>query len=52
MATDETQDAWSSLVLLERLRAGDEQAAEAVFSRYFKRLTLLARSRLSSRLAR
>jgi DNA-directed RNA polymerase specialized sigma24 family protein len=52
MKTDETQGAWSSLVLLERLRAGDEQAAEAVFSRYFQRLTLLARSRLSPRLAR
>ena len=51
METDETPGAWSSLVLLERLRAGDEQAAEAVFSRYFQRLTLLARSRLSSRLA-
>jgi RNA polymerase sigma factor (sigma-70 family) len=52
LETDETHGAWSSLILLERLRAGDEQAAEAVFSRYFKRLTLLARSRLSSRLAR
>jgi RNA polymerase sigma factor (sigma-70 family) len=52
METHETQSAWSSLVLLERLRAGDEQAAEAVFCRYFQRLTLLARSRLSARLAR
>ena len=31
---------------------GDELAAEALFSRYFERLTALARSRLSSRLAR
>jgi RNA polymerase sigma factor (sigma-70 family) len=52
METDETQGAWSSLILLEKLRVGDEQAAEAVFCRYFERLTLLARSRLSARLAR
>jgi RNA polymerase sigma factor (sigma-70 family) len=41
-----------SLVLLEQFRAGDELAAEALFSRYFERLTLLARARLSSRLKR
>jgi DNA-directed RNA polymerase specialized sigma24 family protein len=52
METHKPQGAWSSLVLLERVRAGDEQAAEVVFCRYFKRLTLLARSRLSARLAR
>ncbi len=44
--------AWSSSVLLEQFRAGDELAAEALFSRYFKRLTSLARSRLSARLMR
>jgi len=49
---NETQSAWTSLVLLERFRDGDEMAAEALFSRYFQRLTLLARSRLSPRLAR
>jgi RNA polymerase sigma factor (sigma-70 family) len=48
---DETQAAWSSLVLLERYRDGDDRAAEELFSRYFARLTSLARSRLSPRLA-
>jgi len=52
MDADETQNAWTSLVLLERFRNGDDRAAEALFSRYFERLTLLARSRLSPRLAR
>jgi DNA-directed RNA polymerase specialized sigma24 family protein len=52
MAADETHGVWTSLVLLERFRAGDESAAEAIFARYFGRLTLLARSRLSARLAR
>jgi RNA polymerase sigma factor (sigma-70 family) len=51
MEIDETQDAWSSLVLLERFRDGDDRAAEALFSRYFVRLTSLARSRLSPRLS-
>ncbi len=52
MKADETRDAWTSLVLLERFRNGDDRAAEALLSRYFERLTLLARSRLSPRLAR
>ena len=52
MGTAEGQDAWTSLVLLERFRGGDESAAEALFARYFERLTALARSRLSTRLAR
>ena len=52
MGTDEAPDAWTSLVLLERFRGGDELAAEALFARYFERLTSLARSRLSTRLAR
>jgi RNA polymerase sigma factor (sigma-70 family) len=51
MAIDETQPNWTSLVLLERFREGDDLAAEALFSRYFERLTSLARSRLSVRLA-
>jgi RNA polymerase sigma factor (sigma-70 family) len=46
------QNAWTSLVLMERFRSGDDSAAEELFSRYFERLTLLARSRLSPRLAR
>ena len=52
MGTDEAPAAWTSLVLLERFRGGDELAAEALFARYFERLTALARSRLSPRLAR
>jgi RNA polymerase sigma factor (sigma-70 family) len=52
MEGDETRGAWTSLVLLERFRSGDDSAAEALFARYFERLTRLARSRLSARLAR
>jgi len=52
MEMDESPAAWTSLILLERFRAGDDLAAEALFSRYFERLSLLARSRLSPRLAR
>jgi RNA polymerase sigma factor (sigma-70 family) len=52
MGPTETFEAWTSLILLERLRGGDEPAAEALFARYFERLTALARSRLSARLAR
>jgi RNA polymerase sigma factor (sigma-70 family) len=52
METHENQNTWTSLVLLERFRNGDERAAAAIFTRYFERLTLLARSRLSPRLAR
>src|SRR6185312_13260850 len=52
MAEDEALGAWTSLVLLERFRGGDDSAAAALFARYFERLTLLARSRLSARLAR
>lgn len=51
MAIDETRPDWTSLILLERFRAGDDLAAEALFSRYFERLTSPARSRLSPRLA-
>jgi RNA polymerase sigma factor (sigma-70 family) len=52
METDEVQTGRTSLVLLERYRGGDDAAAQALFARYFERLTLLARSRLSPRLAR
>jgi RNA polymerase sigma factor (sigma-70 family) len=52
MGSDEGREGWTSLVLLERFRGGDERAAEAIFARYFERLTALARSRLSARLAR
>lgn len=44
-----TQD--TSMEMLERFRQGDERAAEELFARYVARLTLLARSRLSSKLA-
>lgn len=44
-------DGWSSLTLLEAVRVGDDAAADEVFSRYFKRLTALARANLSARLA-
>jgi hypothetical protein len=51
MATEGDRVAWTSLVLLERFRAGDDDAAAEIFDRYFRRLTALARSRLSPRLA-
>jgi RNA polymerase sigma factor (sigma-70 family) len=40
-----------SAELLARYRAGDDGAATQIFERYIHRLTLLARSRLSSRMA-
>jgi RNA polymerase sigma factor (sigma-70 family) len=52
MGGDDTRGEWTSLILLERFRGGDDSAAEALFARYFDRLTLLARSRLSARVAR
>jgi RNA polymerase sigma factor (sigma-70 family) len=51
MEKEEFQAPGTSFVLLERYRAGDDTAAEAIFSRYFQRLTSLARSRLSPRLS-
>jgi len=51
MGTDESQTGWTSLVLLERFRGGDDRAADALFARYFERLAALARTRLSPRLA-
>ena len=41
----------TSAEILARYRGGDEQAAEELFCRYVGRLTLLARSRLSPKLA-
>jgi RNA polymerase sigma factor (sigma-70 family) len=41
----------TSAELLAGCQTGDQAAAEAVFGRYMQRLTLLARTRLSSRLA-
>jgi RNA polymerase sigma factor (sigma-70 family) len=52
MEKDEFQTARTSLVLFEQYREGDDTAADALFSRYFERLTSLARGRLSPRLAR
>ena len=40
-----------SRVLLDQWRAGDEQAARALFDRYVERLLALARRRISQRLA-
>jgi RNA polymerase sigma factor (sigma-70 family) len=51
MENEEFQADRTSFVLLERYREGDETAAEELFARYFERLTALARSRLSPRLA-
>ncbi len=48
---DESRADWTSLVLLGRYRGGDNLAADELFARYFGRLTSLARSRLSPRLA-
>jgi len=48
---DAANEAPSDERLLDRLQAGDERAADEVFHRYVDRLTALARSRLSQRLA-
>ena len=42
----------SSKILVEMLRVGNQDAAEAIFDRYVARLIALARSRLSARLSR
>ncbi len=52
MHENEIRATWKSHALLEKVRAGDQPAAEVLFSRYCRRLTSLARSRLSSRLKR
>ncbi|WP_145387524.1 RNA polymerase sigma factor [Stieleria neptunia] len=41
-----------SMVLLDRWKAGDESAAEEIFTRYMNRLAGLARSRLSEKMQR
>jgi RNA polymerase sigma-70 factor (ECF subfamily) len=51
MTAQENSPADSAAELVARLRAGDADAAQEVFSRYVDRLVSLARSRLSSRLA-
>jgi RNA polymerase sigma factor (sigma-70 family) len=51
MEEHEPKSAWTSFILLERYREGDDDAAEALFVRYFERLTSLARGRLSQKLA-
>lgn len=51
MSIDKAQPLGTSLALLESFRAGDNAAAEALFDRYYQRLTWLARTRLSPRLA-
>ena len=40
-----------SIDLVDRFRAGDQQAADELFHRYVGRLTALAQKRLSDRLA-
>lgn len=50
MEKDDAKATWTSLVLLEQFRDGNDVAAEALFARYFERLIALARSRLSPRL--
>ncbi len=35
LENDEAETTWTSLVLLERFRDGDDRAAEALFNRYF-----------------
>ncbi|MHC5543712.1 ECF-type sigma factor, partial [Singulisphaera rosea] len=51
MEINPTPADWSSLALLQRYQGGEDGAADEIFARYFERLTLLARSRLSARLA-
>jgi RNA polymerase sigma factor (sigma-70 family) len=46
-----SRQSWTSAELLSRVRAGEEAAAEEIFERYLERLTALARTRLSPRLA-
>ena len=52
MTNDEPRTDFTSVILLERFREGDERAADALFARYFDRLTALARTRFASRLKR
>src|SRR4051794_20016718 len=41
-----------SVVLLEKYRQGDDQAATELFRRYVTRLTVLARARMAPKIAR
>jgi RNA polymerase sigma-70 factor (ECF subfamily) len=43
---DETGELWSSLTLLERAQAGDQDALESLFSRYLPRMQRWASGRL------
>jgi RNA polymerase sigma factor (sigma-70 family) len=44
-------DQWTATDLLARYRDGDQRAAQILFERYVERLTVLARARLSPRMA-
>jgi RNA polymerase sigma factor (sigma-70 family) len=46
-----TPEEWSSATLLADVQAGDPRAAKAIFDRYVERLTRLAQTRLSPKLA-
>lgn len=49
---DNKEEVVSGVDLLERWKSGDEAAAAEIFDRYLSRLTALARTRLSPKLAR
>jgi len=49
--SDLTEPHGTSAELFTRYQSGDDEAAEEIFQRYLERLTRLARSRLSPRLA-
>src|SRR5689334_8029550 len=51
MIERQPQQSEGSVELLRRVAAGDNQAATEVFEQYVERLTALARSRLSAKLA-
>jgi RNA polymerase sigma factor (sigma-70 family) len=51
MRPSDNSSSSNSAELLDRLVAGDQKAADEIFTRYVERLTRLARSRLAARLA-
>lgn len=51
-STDDDDNENQGAELLDRWKSGDEQAAQEIFDRYLSRLTALARTRLSPRMAR
>src|SRR6476620_7104685 len=51
MIERQSRESMDSVELLRRVAAGDDQAATDIFERYAERLTALARSRLSAKLA-